>query len=54
MNEELRRLARLFPQDKPLYAVGGCVRDMLMGREGGDIDISSACRVEEAAAIVAL
>jgi len=52
MNEELRRLARLFPQDKPLYAVGGCVRDMLMGREGGDIDISSACRVEEVAAIV--
>ncbi len=36
MNEELRRLARLFPQDKPLYAVGGCVRDMLMGREGSE------------------
>ncbi|MDE6550213.1 MAG: HD domain-containing protein [Clostridia bacterium] len=52
MNDELKRLAQFFPKDKPLYAVGGCVRDKLMGREGGDIDISSACRIEEVADIV--
>ncbi|MDE5617943.1 MAG: CCA tRNA nucleotidyltransferase, partial [Clostridia bacterium] len=47
MIDELERLARFFPSDKPLYAVGGCVRDKIMGRSGGDIDLTSACRPEE-------
>lgn len=48
MNEELKVLAAQFPPDKPLYAVGGCVRDELLGREVYDIDLTSACLQEQA------
>ena len=48
MNEELKALAAQFPPDKPLYAVGGCVRDELLGREVYDIDLTSACLQEQA------
>ena len=37
--ESLRKLATLFPV--PLYAVGGFVRDSLLGLEQSDIDITS-------------
>lgn len=48
MNAELKRLAKLFPPERPLYAVGGCVRDEILGREVFDIDLTSACLQEEA------
>lgn len=51
MRQELLNLAAAFPADKPLYAVGGYVRDMLMGRETGDIDLSSACTQERVSEI---
>ena len=38
MNAELKRLAKLFPPERPLYAVGGCVRDEILGREVFDIE----------------
>lgn len=41
-SDELTRLARLFPADKPLYAVGGCVRDCIRGVEFYDIDLAGA------------
>ena len=47
MNAELKRLAKLFPSERPLYAVGGCVRDEILGREVFDIDLTSACLQEE-------
>ena len=48
MNEELKKLAAQFPPEKPLYAVGGCVRDELLGRKIYDIDLTSACTQEQA------
>ena len=48
MNKELEKLASFFPPQKPLYAVGGSVRDMLLGRAVEDIDLTSACLQEEA------
>ena len=35
------------------YLVGGCVRDMIMGREPGDFDIAASSRPEETAAVFA-
>ena len=49
MNEELKKLAAQFPPEKPLYAVGGCVRDELLGRKIYDIDLTSACTQAQAA-----
>lgn len=33
--------------EMPVYFVGGCVRDALLGFEGGDVDLSTALRPEE-------
>lgn len=41
----LEELASLFP--KPLYAVGGFVRDALLGYEAGDIDVASSLAPDE-------
>lgn len=41
-------MASHFPADKPLYAVGGCVRDEILGRRVYDIDLTSACTQQEA------
>lgn len=41
---ELEKLASYFPSEKPLYAVGGCVRDYLRGKECYDIDLSGAVK----------
>lgn len=41
MPKKLEELAKLFPQDAPLYVVGGFVRDSLLGLEPFDIDICS-------------
>lgn len=44
---ELEELASYFPTDKPLYAVGGCVRDYLRGKECYDIDLSGGVKPDE-------
>ena len=41
-NTKLKNLAELFKKHAPLYAVGGCVRDYILGIPSGDIDISSS------------
>ena len=44
---ELEELASYFPIDMPLYAVGGCVRDYLRGKECYDIDLSGGVRPDD-------
>ncbi|MDE6210834.1 MAG: CCA tRNA nucleotidyltransferase, partial [Clostridia bacterium] len=44
---ELQELASYFPIDKPLYAVGGCVRDHLRGKGCYDIDLAGGVKPEE-------
>lgn len=44
---KLKELAGLFAPHATLYAVGGCVRDSLLGCEAGDIDICSKLKVED-------
>ena len=44
---KLKKLASFFPEDKPLYAVGGFVRDTLLGIESYDVDICSQLTVDE-------
>ena len=44
---ELQELASCFPTDKPLYAVGGCVRDHLRGKDCYDIDLAGGVTPEE-------
>lgn len=50
VSENLKALAEIFP--KPLYAVGGWVRDGLVGRDSKDIDLASACLPEEVTAFL--
>ncbi|MDR3217014.1 MAG: HD domain-containing protein [Clostridiaceae bacterium] len=50
---DLKRLAALFPSDKPLYLVGGYVRNWLLGVNGGDFDVASALSVEALHAVAA-
>ncbi|MBD5091897.1 MAG: CCA tRNA nucleotidyltransferase [Clostridiales bacterium] len=45
--EKLKELASLFAPYAPLYAVGGAVRDELLGCSGGDVDICSPLTVDE-------
>lgn len=45
--KKLVELAGLFPKDRPLYAVGGYVRDMILGIENHDVDICSEITVNE-------
>lgn len=45
--QKLKRLAELFSPYATLYAVGGYVRDGLLGCETGDIDVCSKLRVED-------
>ena len=44
---KLQKMASFFPKDKPLYAVGGYVRDALLGYESSDVDICSQLTVDE-------
>ncbi|MDE6372169.1 MAG: HD domain-containing protein, partial [Clostridia bacterium] len=44
---DLEELASRFPTDKPLYAVGGCVRDYLRGKQCYDIDLAGGVKPEE-------
>lgn len=50
--EELKKLGGLFPKDKPLYAVGGCVRDALRGKPYYDIDLAGAATPEQLSALL--
>lgn len=47
VREELKRLATLFAPYATLYAVGGCVRDGLLGIECYDVDICSKLDVKD-------
>lgn len=44
---KLNKIASFFPEDKPLYAVGGYVRDTLLGYESSDVDVCSELTVDE-------
>lgn len=44
---KLNKIASFFPEDKPLYAVGGYVRDTLLGFESSDVDVCSELTVDE-------
>ena len=44
---KLTKIASFFPEDKPLYAVGGYVRDSLLGIESSDVDVCSQLTVDE-------
>lgn len=44
---KLTKIASFFPKDKPLYAVGGYVRDSLLGFDSVDVDVCSALTVDE-------
>lgn len=46
-NRELKELAGYFPEDKPLYAVGGCVRDAIRKADFYDIDLAGAVLPDE-------
>ncbi len=48
---ELKTFAAQLPT--PLYAVGGCVRDALLGRESHDVDLCSALLPEQIRSIAA-
>ncbi|MFN8012610.1 MAG: HD domain-containing protein [Holophagaceae bacterium] len=47
MNELLRPIAEALGPDARLHAVGGAVRDRLLGREGGDWDLATALLPDE-------
>ena len=47
INTKLKSLAEYFKDYAPLYAVGGCVRDYILGIPSGDIDISSSIPASE-------
>lgn len=43
----MRELAKLFPKEKPIYLVGGIVRNSILGYGGGDIDMAGAVLADE-------
>lgn len=51
-SDELIKLAELFPIDKPLYAVGGCVRDSIRHADFYDVDLAGAVLPETLAEIL--
>lgn len=51
---QLKELAKYFPDDRPLYAVGGCVRDYLIGRKCYDVDLSGGVKPSELVKLLAL
>lgn len=51
-NDAKRLIDLLISGGYQAYAVGGCVRDALMGRTGGDIDITSSATPEQLEALL--
>ena len=51
-SEELKKLSRYFPDDRRLYAVGGCVRDALRKKPCYDIDLAGANTPEQLTALL--
>ena len=51
-DSKLKKLAQLFEPYSKLYAVGGCVRDGLLGLDCHDTDICSALSAEEVTKIL--
>lgn len=49
---ELRQLGRLFPQETPLYLVGGAVRDNLLGIQSSDYDVAAALETSDIKALL--
>lgn len=49
---QVEELARLFSEERPLYLVGGAVRDALLGRIPQDFDFTTAAEPAEVKAIV--
>lgn len=45
--KKLTKIASFFPSDRPLYAVGGFVRDTLLGLECHDVDVCAQLTVDE-------
>lgn len=45
--EIVLELNRLFPRDKPLYLVGGAVRDFVLGKKPSDMDFTTKAKPEE-------
>lgn len=51
--QSLKELADIVSPHAPLYAVGGYVRDRLLGLDGGDVDIASHLTVDRMKSILA-
>ena len=49
---DLKKLALLFEEHSPLFVVGGYVRNKYMDLPLGDIDLCSACSLQEVAEIL--
>lgn len=47
LDKEVWELAKLFDEERPLYLIGGAVRDILLGREPTDFDFAGAATPEE-------
>ncbi len=47
IDSKLKKLAKIFGQDTPLYIVGGYVRDCLAGYKGEDIDLASSLTLDK-------
>ena len=50
---EVLELAKLFPEDEPLYLVGGAVRDILLESQPTDLDFTTALTPDKVKIIVA-
>lgn len=49
--QDVIALSELFPADKPLYLVGGAVRDILLGKNPTDWDFTTAARPDDIVSI---
>lgn len=50
--KEVWELAKLFGDERPLYLIGGAVRDILLGRDPVDFDFASAATPDEVKKLV--
>ena len=52
-NDAKKLIRLLLDNGYKAYAVGGCVRDSVLGRKCGDIDITSSATPQEVEALLA-